>query len=492
MKRHFKSATALILFLGVSPALAASPAIETGKVPEALRQLFGDKLDPFAAAFSVSHSGDSTKVTIDLADIAAHTGLPGLSVSSKPFTLVFTSQPDGSTHQTTDGPQDLAASFDLPLKPHQLGTVSYSGITFDGTFDPKLAFYRDLTMKVAKTESESRQPETGVNAAVVAGENTMKLTAEAVSEGIISVKSEQMMNGFSEKIRIDPQTAEAPTAGPTMDIEVKAPSARGSFAINGLHTFGVRDLLAFLLENHTKPDILAKQGALKDLLRTTAPLLDTLTAAVAVDQLAVQTPFGRGNIASLGVRFGVNTASPSSSIDVGYTFDGVTVESVFVPAWANGLIPPRLALDFGLKDFDVKGGIAKVIEAFDLNEIDAIPKAAAPGLQAAFLPTGGVTIVLKPSELTAPSYALTWQGNVHVIDNNAKAHVEVHAKGLDKVIQSMSKVTTEGAPQAVIGLYAAKALAKPEGADAYFWAVDIDEAGDVLVNGAPVGPKKKI
>ncbi|MDR3374109.1 MAG: hypothetical protein P4L98_10310, partial [Ancalomicrobiaceae bacterium] len=245
-------------------------------------------------------------------------------------------------------------------------------------------------------------------------------------------------------------------------------------------------------ENHTKPDIVAKQGALKDLLRATTPLLDTLTAAVAVDQLAVQTPFGRGTIANLGVRLGVDTGSPSSSIDVGYTFDGVAVDSVFVPVWAKDLIPTRLALDFGFKDFDVKGGIAKAIEVFDLSEIDAIPKAAEASVQAAFLPTGGATIVLKPSELTAPSYALTWQGNVHVIDNSAKAHVEVHAKGLDKVIQSMSKVTTEGAPQAVIGLYAAKALAKPEGTDAYFWAVDIDEAGDVLVNGASVGPKKKI
>ncbi|MDR3376124.1 MAG: hypothetical protein P4L98_20560, partial [Ancalomicrobiaceae bacterium] len=87
MKRHFKATTALILFLGASPALAVSPAIETGKLPDALRQLFGDKLDPFIPAFSVSHAGDTTKVTIDFAMIAERTGIPGLSVSSKPFTL---------------------------------------------------------------------------------------------------------------------------------------------------------------------------------------------------------------------------------------------------------------------------------------------------------------------------------------------------------------------------------------------------------------------
>ena len=56
---------ALVLVLGASPAFAATPAIDAVKVPEALKQLFGDKLDPFAAAFSISHSGDVTRVTID-------------------------------------------------------------------------------------------------------------------------------------------------------------------------------------------------------------------------------------------------------------------------------------------------------------------------------------------------------------------------------------------------------------------------------------------
>ncbi|MDR3497402.1 MAG: hypothetical protein P4L82_22645 [Ancalomicrobiaceae bacterium] len=492
MKRHLKATTALLLVLGAMPALAAEPTTDSGKLPDGLKQLFGDKLDQFAPAFSATHDGNVTRLTVDLADIAARAGIPGLSVTAKPITLVFTSQPDGSTLQTMEGPQDLSASYDVPLKPRQIGTVSYSGMAFQGTFDPKLAFYRDLTVTVAKTESESSQPQTGVHASVVAGENTMKLTSEAVSDGIISVKSEQTMNGFSEKLRIDPQTAEPPVGGPMMEIEVTAPSAHGMFAIDRLHTFGVRDLIGFFIENQTKPDIVAHQANLKDLLRATAPLLDTMTAAVGIDKIAVQTPFGRGTIGNVGLKLGLDTGSPSSRFDLGYVFDGIAVDSVFVPDWAKDLIPSRLTIDVSVKDFNVKDGISRVIDAFDLNEPDVVPKVAEAGIQTAFLPSGGVTVALQPSELTAPLYSLTWQGDVHVADSRAKAHFDVHAKGLDKVIQSLQKVTVEGAPQAIIGLYAAKALAKTEGADAYFWAIDIDEAGDLLVNGAPVGPKKKI
>lgn len=492
MKRHFSASAALVLALGTAPALAASSTTDGGKAPDGLKQLFGEKLDAIAPAFSVNRSGDTTRVAIDLAMIVEKLGVPGLSISSKPIALIFTNAADGTVRHATDGAQDVDVSYELALKQRQTGKIGYSGFTFDGVYDPKLAFYRTMAISVAKSVSEGRQPEVGMSATATIGQNTMNLTAEAVGDGLVSVKSQQAMKGFAEKISIDPQTAEHPTAGPRMDIEIDAPSLDGSFHIDRLHTFGVRDLISFLLDHASKEDIAAAQGDFKDRLRAVIPLFDAMGGAATISGLNVQTPFGRGSVGAVGLKLDVNTASPSSSVAIGYSFDQIAVDSVFIPAWAKDLVPTKLAFAFDVRDFDVKSGLNAMIDKVDMMQPDPLPAAAAPAVGAAFLPTGVVTAVLMPSEIVAPAYSVSWQGDVKIANEKAKTHVEVHAKGLDKVIQALSKVQQEGAPQAVIGLYAAKALAKPEGTDAYFWAIDVDEAGDLLVNGASVGPKKKI
>jgi hypothetical protein len=109
----------------------------------------------------------------------------------------------------------------------------------------------------------------------------------------------------------------------------------------------------------------------------------------------------------------------------------------------------------------------------------------------AIAPTGGVHIDLKPSSITSPTYKIGWTGAIDTHGEQAKAHIDVTATGLDDLVKTLTPVHDKGVPETIIGLYAAKALAKPGPDGSLIWGLDIDsQTGAFLVNGKPVGPKR--
>jgi len=483
--------TSAIVLSGPAGAVQAPVDAGAGSDPSAL---VGQLPVQVQKAITVSHDGNATTVTIDIVQMMQSARPMGLTVLSKPLKLVFTPAGDGTIQQTVDAPVDVTLGFDSFGPQKQTGTVTYKGISFNGIIDPKIAFYRTLTVSLASANGDLTASDTGADATVGIGAETVQLTGADAGSGLIDIKETLKLAGFSERVHVDPSKSPNPKPGPGMDIDFSMPEVSGNGSINGWKSVALKDIAAFLFANHDKTAIVAKQSEFKQHIRDLIPLLNTASAQADAKHVLIQTPYGKGEVGSVGVSMALDTASPSSSVKFGERFSAIAIDTVFMPEWGRTLVPSDVDLQFGASGFDIAGGLTKLVDAIekqDLSQPDADKTDYKALGKEAFLPTGGVHVDLLPSSISSAAYKVNWQGGIDVQEQSAKVHMDVTATGIDDVIKVLSQVRDKGAPEAVIGLYAAKARAKPGPGGSLTWAVDVDPQGNLLVNGSPVGPKRK-
>eukprot|EP01037_Dinobryon_pediforme_P020868 gene20868-21589_t len=491
-----------LLCLALTTSLCAAPAWAGGNpsnqadpLTDLYGRLFGSQPDGQSGAFTVAHDGAKTRVTIDVAALAKPLNAMGLSVVSKPLTYVFTPQDDGTIRQDSEGQQDLALAIDIAAPEQQTGLFKYEGMSFSALIDPKVAFVRTLAAKVAHATGEIRQPGIGMSVAIDGSGNELTVNSTNAADGSVDVRGAQVMAGAVETIRIDPANASKPPVAPAMNAEIKVLSGRSDFSIDGLKTLAVRDMLTFLLAQKqvsqmSESEALSAQEKLKEHVRDVAPLLRTASVTARVDGISVQSPYGSGSIGTFQVGLDANTGDVQHLAGVSYKIDDFKIDSAFLPVWSKPLVPTNLDLAFGVGDIDVNGGLTKVVDNLDVTKHDLVAEEVLPEVKAAFLPRGTVHLELKPSSIKGTTYAVNWQGGMDVEDNHAKTHLDVSMTGLDSIIATLSKVKDKGVPETLVGLYGAQALAKPGPNGSLTWAIDYEDGGVLLVNGAPVGGKK--
>ncbi len=491
-----------LLSLALSTSLCAAPAWAGGNsanpadpLSDLYGRIFGSQPDGQSGAFTIARDGTKTRVTIDVAALAKPLNAMGLSVVSKPLTYVFTPQDDGTIRQDSEGQQDLALAIDIAAPERQTGSFKYEGMSFGALIDPKIAFFRTLSAKVAHATGEIRQPGIGMSVTVDGSANELTVNSTAAADGSVDIRGTQVMAGAVETIRIDPAQATKPPVAPAMSAEIKVLSGRSEFSIDGLKTLAVRDMLTFLLAQKpvnqmSDSEALSAQEKLKEHFRDVAPLLRTANVTARIDGISVQSPYGSGSMGTFQVGLNADTGDVQHLAGLSYKIDDFKIDSAFVPAWSKPLVPTNLDLAFGVGDIDVSGGLTKVVDNLDLSKHDLVAEEVLPAIKAAFLPKGTVHLELKPSSIKGASYALSWEGGMDVQDNHAKTHLDVSMTGLDSIIATLSKVKDKGVPETLVGLYGAQALAKPGPNGSLTWAIDYEDGGVLLVNGAPVGGKK--
>jgi hypothetical protein len=350
-----------------------------------------------------------------------------------------------------------------------------------------------MTITIASATGDATSLGSPATAAFTTGPTSFQLTTTDSGGGLVEIRGSQTLASFAETVHVDPSKGANPQPGPLMDVDFKAPEINAEFAISGWKAVAVRDFVAFLLTNRDKSAISAKQVEFKQHMHDLVPLLNTAAITAAAKHVLIQTPFGKGEIGSFDVAMALDTASPSSSVKLGERFSGISIDTVFLPQWARTLVPTDIDVQFGASGFDIAGGLAKVdaaIEQEDLSHPENNKTDFGALGKEAFLPTGGIHFDLLASSIKSAAYTLSWRGGIETQGSSAQIHVDVSATGLDDVIKILSQVRDKGAPEAVIGLYAAKALAKPGPGGSMTWAVDVDPQGAVLVNGSPIGPKR--
>ena len=480
--------------LSVPSIAAETPVPAQGIDSGLLDKMLGNMPAGTKNAISVFRDGKTIKVTIDIQQIAQGLGQSAFSIVSKPWTFVLTPQADGTLRETTEAPVDFSINYDLQGVVGESGSYTYLGCTVDGVFDPKISFFRDASIRIDKTTGDMRNPKASSSVTLQVGPQTNHVTSVPDADGRLNVHVTQLTKAITEKVHVDPAQANPAVHGPVVDMDLLIKDIAGDINVTGLKSVAATKLGVFVAANKDSTNIKSKQDEFKSLVHDVLPILDKLDLSGQVHSFTVQTPFGQGGAGSMGVSMSADTHNIDETITLGETLDGLTIDSVFVPTWSRQLIPTSMDLEFGMGGIDISGGLNKLVDALSRHDF-ASPEPdktdyAALG-RTAFIPDSIVHLRLKPSHITGPIYTIKWQGQVdsNINGKDAKVHVDVSATGIDDVIKTLATVHDKGVPETMIGLYAAKALAKPGPDGSLLWAIDVDTATGMLVNGKPVGPR---
>ena len=282
------------------------------------------------------------------------------------------------------------------------------------------------------------------------------------------------------------------TPGAPVPIEIKSVSSQSDAKLTGLRARSLLDAWAYAVAHPDAGTLAARQDEIRSLAGRILPIFDVASASGLAEGLTVQTPAGSGSVDKAAASLGLDTRSGQSRATVDYDIRGLKVDSVFIPAWARPLIPNRIAFGVAVTGFDVAAAARTFTDVMDLSGPKPVRDADSDRLMKAFLPGGKVIVDLPASTLVGADYTITWEGRVEAqIPGKARTHMTVTCIGLDGITKALQGVKERGVGETVIGLYMARAVAKPGPNGALVWVIDFEEGGELLVNGAPVGPKAK-
>ena len=427
----------------------------------------------------VTPDGSSYKLSANLGSVLKSLETIGLKLEVSPFNAMLTPQDDGTWK--LNAPQDYVFSYAIGP---QVTKYTFEGGTSEWVYDPKIYAFSSGHTVIPKVSIEAKSDKMTVTA--VQKDQVADSQARPGAAGTVD-QSMKMTSGPLAETLITPP-------GPVMgDVRIDFSIDGGVSTVDakGLRNRQLLDTWAYLVAHHTQEDLAARQDELKSVLRPLLPLFDTLSGEGVINGLKVTTPFGHGSLTRGGATFAFDTGSQSGKVAFKYFGSGLAIDSALIPAWSLPLIPESFEVSAAVTGFDLPAVANKALDLLDITAKQPIPNGSEGELLAAVMPKGTMEIALPPSSLKAPTYTLNWQGLVKFDDGHVKTHLDVSATGLDPLTKSLQTVKDKGVAELVIGLYAARALAKPGPDGTLVWAIDIDDAGTFLVNGSPVGPKRK-
>ncbi len=438
---------------------------------------------------AVSPDGTGFKVTIDTRSlIQAMSGAmkPGFDIDAAPFSFHATPI-DGGKWRIFDV-SAIKGSFAIK---DQSGSFATDPIAFDGVYDPALGTFASATMRVPLITTD-QQADNMVSSALTR-DVVQTFTATPGHDGSADVNADITVGTHQQTITMSQPGANQSGAGQTMAVSIGVASQAVQLSGKALHLQPALDLWAMLVADKTREERAAHKEEAKALVLKWLPVVDTLTYNDALKGFAVKTPFGQGGLRTLGVRFDLSTTSPSNFAGFSMSGADLTIDTIFLPPGVKPLLPTKFSFSTSVKDFNIDAGIRKAIELDDGKPADPVTKAANDqAILDAFVPSGSVTVAMGPSGLSGKDYTIGWQGTLTTSvgkPQHVTMHVDVKATGVDSVARQVGQLKVPHAAEAMIGIYAAQALAKKEADGTLTWAIDYVDGGEVLVNGKALGKK---
>jgi hypothetical protein len=474
-------------FMAGSPAFAADVSSAGA---DSLRQVFeryvGKPSDGKPGYASVTVDGSAYKVSFDLQHALDLIPNALATAEVSPVVLSITPLDDGTWKVSMTNPLKFAYAGAV-----QSGSSSTEGLVLDGIFDPAIASFRTSTARIATLKSTSAAP--NATATVEAHDLQQTQTGAPGPNGTTDVTVSQTVGPLTEVMHMDMPSQTPPQSTQPVTFDLRAGGQKNAISLSAVRAQQLLDLWAFVVAHPTPKDgPMTAPDEFKTTLQAALPVMDALKMDAHLNDLTVQTPYGKGTTGPYDLHLDLSTQSPSSSITFGLKMDRLAVDSVFVPEFARSLIPTKIEMNVGAKDFDFNSGMKTTIDGYDFGHPDPTYMTRNKDqIVAAWLPAGKMVVQIPPSAISAPAYTLGWQGSVEVTPGHAKTHIDVRVAGFDAVLKSLSQVKQTGAAQIVIGLYAAQALAKKDPDGTLTWAIDAEDGNSLLVNGSPVGPQKK-
>jgi hypothetical protein len=363
-------------------------------------------------------------------------------------------------------------------------TVSLEGLQYEGVYDPVLGANRD-SYKLDARRVVTRDP-------LMEGRQA---TREIVAEGRGVPTGQETVTYRTRLSDRGSQGLSAiswpPGGTDLVTFETSTVSSTSELAVEDIKWRRVMDLWAYFVANPSRPQLAAAAAELRSVLQQTLPVFQSLSARTQVEGYALRADIGRLSIAELvgGVRIGGLTAWSGFGGEL--LARGIAIESDRLPDWVKPLLPTEVALDAELSGLDLETVAVLAIDNLEPDEDPPLSNEVVEQFPEILLQKDGLGVVVAPGRVIAPLYELRYDARFEMKAQLPTGRATITAKGLDATIAALQAVPPAGgAGQLLVGLFAAKALAKAEPDGSSVWIVEFDGKGRPLVNGNAVGPRR--
>lgn len=483
MSRFRVAALAGLITLAALPAAAQEGARREAERLQGLFQAHLGAGTPDEPTVTVTPEPGFYRVAIYPDRVAKPFESFGVSIESEPFR--FSLEPKSAGTWRVFGGEDWSFGYRFQDKS---GRLTLSGLKHEGVFDPTIGAFRQSRATIRSSSSESE--ERGAKDKAESWDHVVEGTTEAAAGDTVRTRAGTTRRDLSQVVTVAWPPGGA--AGQSIQIAASAARERQESAIEGVKPKRLLNLWAFLVAHPSLDALTAAQAELKSLAREVMPLFDRISGTSEYEGIAVLTPVGSASASKF--LFGVDMTGAVSQGGGGLLIQAsdLMVASPHLPDWAKPLVPTVIDLALRGSGLDLEKAAQLALENFDLATVPPISNEVGAEIARAIVPNGNVRVTLPPGRLRAPAYDLRYEGQVDFADLKPAGRVTVSMTGLDKTIAALQAAGgATGTGGALIGLYAAQAMAKTEADGTAVWVIEVVPDGPPLVNGNPVGGAKR-
>lgn len=459
-----------------SPVLAAA----SPDVAKQLEREFAGCLGSEPDLARVTSLGDAYEVHLDV-ERAIKTWMTraGVSAEVKMSPLIWKMTPRGRGKWTVE--MDQPVSFTLRNGPLALEYSIQSAKT-SGSYDETEGYYNDVKGDYAGISISEMVGPPGHTTSIRYAIDTMSYQAGGTGTAeAVNTAGHYTSSGFKETL--DFPAATGGSAKP-MTFTISSRSATADTAAQGMNAKAMNKLLRWIVAHPGRREREADRAVLRQLLRDALPVLKSLHSTSLLSDLKVDV--GGKVFAADRARLDMEMTGLIADARFGerLEFSGIHMPSATVPAWADGMVPTRIMVDFKITGFNLLAPAGLAAEKIEPGKSPLVPASISAALWNAFLPKGYATFELAAADVSAPLYHATAKGALDLRRAQpASGEVTIQMDGMDAVNGALLDAH---AAQALALFTVASAAAEEDEQGKLTWRIEKPRTGELLVNDVPL------
>ncbi len=474
--------SALLLIATSSLGLAAPATSDGAKAIEQGYVEFFTKAVVDKGIVSVAPDGDDYVVSWDLQKALDLAGPPKDALRIERFSYRLTPMGEGSWTIKADRFPSLA--FDVPTdKGKVTGTLDLGGVHLETAYDAaKANFLRSLVAADSLTgKFHAIDTPRGADFDLAESGISVETRAKTSDSGAgVDVAIAHFVQSLTETIVAPPPNGPGAPVKVTYDIG----GVVGGAAISGLRAREIGDLWKYVVahidDSDAPPD-------LKQRLRATLPLWNSLQTNAEIHDLTLHMPMVEATLKTLGETIGLSGFTADGSAEIGVKIDELAFDSPLLPSWAAQLSPASFHFDLRIADKGLDQVATLALDDPGFGAKGDLSQETQDKISEVLL-AGRPKVTLSPGRLTTPVLDVAFEGEASAEAGAPSGHFTFSADGLDKTIALLEAIakTQPDLQAAVLGVTFVKGLATTGPDGRLVWKVDVTEAGEVSVNGTPL------
>lgn len=420
------------------------------------------------------------EMAVDIMPLLKNIDKQGFSISGlKPFVQFLTPQDDGTWKIEANDNLNVSGFFTTEGKKSNFAYM-IDKFTFDGLFDPELAFTRTANFSIQKATLSTESGPVKITAGVESYTSDMR--AENIVRGVADVVSNLSARGLTETVIGDPNSGNVTVSAASMDGRVQADKL-GIVALRDLVVFGL-DKIKSKSETLT-PDEDAK---LKALIKANVPFVDNLTEEFHFRNVKLAAQGMEVKLADLGYKVDFNGIKPDTRAGFEVSIADPVIPPGLLPPGTDAALPKTASMGVAITGLNVEGVVSYILEHADFTKKQPLTDQQTAELGKIVLPEGKMKIQFTNVTAKSDVYDLSMTGKMEVNPDDSQkpsADITVTARDLDKTVNFLqdNAKTVPQFGQASFMVLMMKGFGKQEADGAMTWNVKVTPDGKVTVNG---------